>query len=192
MWKICHGKLQWQLELIFAMCMCCYKAKDSETGSNKQCSVVVKHRSWRLCCVAAGRQLNSRIWTTVRRFSWWWGLRETRSSDTSMTSGQLHLWTLDLWTLGHAVDLWCVYLSQFAICIILLCTSCILYTAYSTPCINVCFCRQDFVTFLNRPDHKQQFVSEWQKVCLAQCSKETNTFVVISRELIYIEASKIL
>jgi len=34
-------------------------------------------------------------------------------------------------------------------------------------CINVSVavvCRRDFVTFLNRPDHKQEFVSQWQKV----------------------------
>jgi len=31
--------------------------------------------------------------------------------------------------------------------------------------MRVCVChRRDFVTFLNRPDHKQQFVSQWQKV----------------------------
>jgi len=48
--------------------------------------VVVKHRSWQVLCVSAGRRPRQRTLTTVRTSSRWCDSTENRSFDTSTTS----------------------------------------------------------------------------------------------------------
>ena len=56
------------------------------------------------------------------------------------------------------------------------------YTARRCVCIYTFIsCRQDFVTFLNRPDHKQQFVSQWQKVCMQPLPVWERSLLIVHR-----------
>jgi len=79
--------------------VCCYRPQEVLCECLYVC-VVVNYRSWQVLSVSAGRQLRCHTQTTARRFLWWWGSRESRSFDTSTTSGeqQVNLWPVDLLT----------------------------------------------------------------------------------------------